>query len=170
MVDVQHGALRALEQDPGTPPAQLGQPLPDRLGVGQEPRRQRVQPSDELGGVDRRLAEAGAQGVVVQQQLVDPAREQVGIGEVAHPDGAARDLVLVGGADAAPGRADPAEAAVARGARLLARTIELAVQRQDQGRVLGDAQAVGADRDALRAQRLDLVEQRPRDRSPRRCR
>ena len=105
--------------------------------------------ASSAAAVDRLVAEAAAQRVVVQQQLVDPAREQVGVGEVAHPDRPARDLVLVGRADAAAGGADLAGAAVAGRARPLAGAVELAVQRQDQRRVLGDAQVVRADRDAL---------------------
>ena len=71
------------------------------------------------------------------------------------------DLVLVGRADAAAGGADLAGALVAALAGALAGAVELAVQRQDQGRVLGDAQASRADGDALAAQPLDLLEQRP---------
>ena len=71
-----------------------------------------------------------------------------GVGEVAEADRAARHLVLVGRADAAPGGAD---AGVAQ--RRLAGAVELAVQRQDQRHVLGDADVVGADVHALAAQR-----------------
>ena len=44
--------------------------------------------------------------------------------------------------------------------------VELAVQRQDERRVLGDPQIVRADRHALSAQPLDLVEQRPEPLGP----
>src|SRR5690606_27753503 len=116
---------------------------------------------DQGRRLDRRLAEAAAQRIVMQEQLVDPMRQHVRRREVAHPYRAARDLVLVRRTDAAPGSADRAGAGTARGARPLARPVELAVQGQDQGRVLGDAQVVRSDRDAARAQRLDLVEQGP---------
>ena len=46
--------------------------------------------------------------------------------------------------------------------RLFAGPVELAVERQDQRRVLGDHQLLGGDLDALRADRLDLAHQVPR--------
>ena len=54
--------------------------------------------------------------------------------KILHADGAAPDLVLVGRPDAASGGADFGGAR-----RLLANAVELAVQRQDQDRILGDA-------------------------------
>ena len=61
------------------------------------------------------------------------------------------------GADSATGRPDPGD----RGLRL-AGTVQLAVDGQDQRRVLGDHQRVGRDLNALGADRLDLVQQVPR--------
>ena len=61
--------------------------------------------------VDRRLAESGAKRVVVRAQAVEQRSEVVEMGEVADADRAAADLVLIGGADAAAGRADLAGAA-----------------------------------------------------------
>jgi len=54
--------------------------------------------------------------------------------QVHHPDGAPAHLVLVGRTDAALGRADPS---LAGGG--LAKRVELAVKRQNERRVLGDA-------------------------------
>ncbi len=82
------------------------------------------------------------------EDALDLRLERRQILEVHHPDGAPADLVLVGRTDAALGRAD---APVARGS--LAQRVELAVQRQDQRRVLGDAEIVAAD---LHPERLDL--------------
>ena len=75
----------------------------------------------------------------MREQPLDLAVEHLQVGEIHQPDGAAADLVLVGRADAAPGGADRALAG-----GLLARDVELLVQRQDQRRVLGDAQVVAA--------------------------
>ena len=161
MIDVEHRALGAFEQDPRSAPAQLDQPQPDRLGVGQEARRERVQSIDQLARSDGRLAECDPKRIVVQEEVVDLAPEQVWIGEIADANRAARDLVLVGRADASPCGAELAAARLVRRACCLAGAVELAMQRQDQRRVLGDPQVVRADRDALIAQRLDLVEQRP---------
>ncbi len=141
VVDVEHGALGALEQDAAAGALQLGQPQPDRLGEGQQLGRQGGELGQQRAAVDLLDAEAAAQRVVVDQQLVDLGRQGVGVGEVADADRAARRLVLVGRADAAAGGADLAGALVAALAGALARAVELAVQRQDQGRVLGDAQA-----------------------------
>ena len=97
--------------------------------------------------------EAAAQRVVVRQQAVDLVRQRVEVGQIHQADGAAADLVLIGGADAAAGGAD-------RGAGVggFAQRVELAMQRQDQRDVLGDAQIVRADGDALAPQLRDLVE------------
>jgi hypothetical protein len=65
-----------------------------------------------------------------------------GIGQVADPDAASRDLVLVRGTDAARRGADLALAAAR-----LAEQVELAVIRQDEMRLVADAQPV-ADSDA----------------------
>ena len=57
--------------------------------------------------------------------------------KVHHSDGAPSDLVLIGRADAALGRPDTP---VSGGS--LAQRIELAVERQDERRILGDAEIV----------------------------
>ena len=99
--------------------------------------RSRAQPL----AVDRRLAEAGAERVVVRAQAVEQRVELVEMGEVADADRAAADLVLIGRADAAPRGAD-----LARADGVLAQRVEVAVDRQDQRAGLGDHQHVGRDR------------------------
>ena len=99
------------------------------------------------------------------QQLVDLGAERRRVGEVADADGAAPDLVLIGGADAAAGGADLAAAAGA-----LAGAVELAVQRQDQRHVSASIRLSGVTATPLARDRVDLLEQVPRDRPPRRCR
>ena len=170
VVDVEHGALRALEQDAAAGALELGQAQPDRLGERQQPGRQGGELGQQRVAVDLLDAEAAAQRVVVEQQLVDLGRQRVGVGEVADADGAARRLVLVGRADAAAGGADLAGALVAALAGQLARPVELAVQRQDQGRVLGDAQGLGADRHTLARAGARSPRAAPRGRPRRRCR
>ena len=97
------------------------------------------------------------QRIVVRQQPLDLAVERRQVGEVHQADRAAADLVLIGRADAAPGGAD---APLPDGG--LAHRVEFLVQRQDQRDVLGDAQIVGRDRDALPLEPLDLLQQRTR--------
>ena len=82
--------------------------------------------------------------------------QRLGVGEVADADAAARDLVLVGRADAARGRPD-----LALAAPRLAQQVELAVVRQDEVRLVADDQPV-ADRDAGGRELVDLGEQRLR--------
>ena len=83
--------------------------------------------------------------------------QRVEVGEIHEPDGAAPDLVLVGRADAALRRAD-----LRPGAAAFAQRVELAVDREDERRVVGDAQVRAVDRDALPAQALDLGDERVR--------
>ncbi len=105
--------------------------------------------------VDLGQAEAAAQRVVVGQQPRDLAVERRQVGEIHHADGAAADLVLVGGADAAHRRAD-----LGAGRRaVLAQARRVRGGRKDQRRVLGDAQVVAGDDDALLAQGRDLLHQ-----------
>ena len=99
-------------------------------------------------------AETAAQRIVMGEQALDLAVEAGEILEVGHP-GAAADLVLIGRADAAAGGADLAGAG-----GILADDVELAMERQDQHGIVGDAQIVPADGDAL-AHGVDLLEQRP---------
>ena len=94
---------------------------------------------------------------MVLQQAVDLGRQAREVEQVLDADGAPSHLVLVGGADAAPRRSDPAFAR-----RRLAHLVELAMQRQDQRRRLGDAEVVAPDRQALPPEPGDLVGERPR--------
>ena len=104
-----------------------------------------------------RLAEAAAQRVVVHEDAVDLGAERRRVAQILNADGAAADLVLVGGADAATGGADLAGAG-----SFLADNVELAVQRQDERGVLGDAQVLAAHRNALGGELFDLRAERPR--------
>ena len=91
---------------------------------------------------------------MVGEQPVDLGRQVVGIGEVHEPDRPAPDLVLVGGADAAPCRADPGP-----GAGVLTQGVELAVHGQDQRAIVGDAKVVAGHCDTLVSQAPDLGHQ-----------
>jgi hypothetical protein len=66
-------------------------------------------------------------------EAVEQRLEIVEMGKVADADGAAADLVFIGGADAAPRGAD-----LARARCILAQRVEVAVDRQDQRAGLGD--------------------------------
>ena len=107
VVDVEQGALRALEQD-----ALAGATRSDRAG----PRRRRRRAgccgaiSRQLAfqqlALDLRHAEPAPQRVVMHQQAIDLGAERAEILQVLRADRPAPDLVLVGRADAAPGGAD----------------------------------------------------------------
>ncbi len=71
------------------------------------------------------------------EDLAEPRREAVTLHEVRKTHGAARDLVLVRGADAATGGADGIDAL-----RALARAVERNVRRQDHGAIRADLEAV----------------------------
>jgi len=81
--------------------------------------------------------------LLMRQQAVDLVRQRVEIGEIHQADGAAADLVFIGGADAA------LRSAIAVPCGGFPQAIEFAMQRQDQRDVFGDAQIVRADDDAL---------------------
>ena len=114
------------------PRARLVQHPPHRLGEGQDEARDLAQLLDQRGAVDRRLAEAGSQRIVVGAEAVELRPELAEMGEIAHPNRAAADLVLIGRADAAAGGAD---LALARG--VLAQRVEIAVEGEDQRAGLG---------------------------------
>ena len=76
--------------------------------------------------------------------------------QIHDADRASADLVLIGRTDAALGGAD-----ASRAGRGLAQRVELAVQRQDQGRILGDAQIIADDADAELLDLGDLLGERP---------
>ena len=146
VVDVQQCALRALEQDARAALAVLVEDFPNPVDIGNDRVRNRAQLLHQRLVRDFVIAEATAKRVVMGQQPVDFRRQRFHVLQVHRPDRATADLVLIGGADAAPRRTD-------LGVRVrrcvLADAIQLAMDRQDQRRVLGDAQPVGADRHAL---------------------
>ena len=138
---------------------------PDRVHVGQHLRRDGGELVVDRLGVDLLEAVAAAQRIVMRQQAVDLLVERAEIGEIHQADRAAADLVLIGRTDAALGGAD-ARAGVGG----LAQRVELLMQRQDQRDVLGDAQIVRRDRDALRRRAGRSPRAARADRAPRRCR
>ena len=148
-------------------PSPLGQrqAFPDRFGEGQDFRRQLQQAGQQLGLVEGRRAETGQQRVVVQQQLVELGGQRFRLGQIADADRAAGHLVLIGRADAAPGRADLAVAP-----RRLARAVQGRMQRQDQRGVIGDAQRFRRDRQPLRRHPLRFPPAARTGRPRRHCR
>ena len=112
--------------------------------------------AQSVGG-DLRLAEPAAKRIVVGEDALDLRLEARQVLQVHDADGAPSDLVLIGRTDAALGRADLAVARLR-----LAKRVELAVERQDQRGVLGDAEIVAGDRDPLLLDLGDLLGERPR--------
>ena len=100
--------------------------------------------------------EPAPQRIVMREQLLDLRFQRRWVGQIDHADRAPADLVLIGRADAALGRAELAcPSSTSRGCG------RARGERQDQRGVLGDDQIVRRDRDALRADLLDLLDQRP---------
>ena len=152
MIDVEHGSLRAFEQN-AFAGASFG--VKDLEGRGHERqnfRRDREEFLANCGGARQRQAQAAAQGNMVREQAIDLVVQCVWIVEVHQADRASRDLVLVSWADAALGRADLGSGDASR----LAMRVEFAMQRQNQGDVLGDLEVGGRHFDALGAQLPDL--------------
>ena len=164
VVDVEQRPLRALEQDALALAALGVEQRPHRVHIREDLRRDLAELIAEIVGGNLGLAQAPAQRIVMGEDALDLGLQARQVLEVHHPDGAPADLVLIGRADAALGGADrPA-------GRRLAQRVELAVQRQDERRVLGDAQIVAGDAHAERLDLGDLLGRAPRDRPPRRCR
>ena len=157
MVDVKHGALGAFEQDTFAGAPGIIEFFPGVAGVREDPGRDLLQLIDQGSTVDLGLAETAQQRIVMDKKFLDPGVQNLGLGQVGHADGAPGHLVLVGRPDAAP-----RGTYLGLSPGLLARQIEVAVERQDEGRVVCDAQVIGRDIDALGADGLDLVQQRPR--------
>ncbi len=148
--------LRALEQDSLSGLADAVEGLPYGVGEGQHFRRHFREFGHERVGIHFRHSETPEQRIVVQQQGGHLAGIEVLVREIAKADRPAGHLVLIGGADAATGRPDPSVSQ-----RHLPDLVEIAVQRQNEGNVFGDANIVGADLDPLPLQHVDLRQQCP---------
>jgi hypothetical protein len=95
---------------------------------------------------------------VVDEEPLDLLRQRGKIGEVGEADRTAPDLVLVGRPDAPARRAD-----LRAGRRpALAQQVEVAMQGEDERRIVGDPEVFGRYGDALPRQLLDLGYQRMR--------
>ena len=153
VVDVEQGALRALqqhrfaglqrvvEQQPG-----VGDAVPEALGLLQ----QRL---DHVLGVQRLAVVDLDQHLVLEfQRGLDLVGQQLGVEHVGDPDPHPGDLVLVAGPDAAAGGADLLAAHVALGD-----LVDGDVVGHQQVRVGGDQQLRGVDAAIFEA--LQLVEQ-----------
>ena len=137
-VDVEHGALRALEQQVLASAVRVIESARHVGDQRRDPRRQ------GQGFVKNRLPIQFRLLVIVLQheimkveKLAQLLGKALGVEQILQPDGAARDLVLVGRADAAPGGADLAAAF-----RRLARVVERRVIRKNQLAGLADGQSV----------------------------
>jgi hypothetical protein len=163
VIDIEQRALRALEQNALAFAALLVEPRHTGRHRAESWARS---PSSASAAprVDFGQPEPAAQRVVMRSSRSILAGSDFGSARSHHADRAPADLVFIGRADAAP------VVPILRAVRGFARAVELAMQRQDQRRVLGDAQIVRRDGDALRLDALDLVERTPRDRPRRRCR
>ena len=156
MVDIEQRALRALEQDALALPVGLVEQVPRHVHVRQNFRRDFGQLRDQRRLADFRLTETAPDRIVMHENAIDLRFERVEIVQILHADRAASDLVFIGRSDPATRRSD-----LARAGGGFAQLVEFAVQRQDQRRVLGNAQVLGGDHDLLRGQLVDFSEQRP---------
>ena len=153
MIDVEQRALRPLEHDraPLAP-----RPIQEQRHV-RDPRRHALpgaaQVREHLPRVHRRIADDAVAGVDV---VLHRLGQRLGVGQVADPHAAPRDLVFVRRADASRRGADLALAAAR-----LAEQVELPVIRQDQVGLVADQEPVADDDPGLR-DFIDLGEERLR--------
>ena len=153
-VDVEEGALRALEEDALLFRELLVQP-DDGVGeVGAELARGLEVGLVDLGEAERLAAERLEDGVVFLDAGLELDGKFLGLGEVDEAQAGAGGLVAVGGADAALGGADLV-AALAQ----LARLVEGAVVGQHEVGGFADEEAAG-ELDAAFFQALDFLDQR----------
>ena len=89
VIDVEHGALGAFEQDTAALAALLVEARPDAAGVGQDLRRDLEQAVEQRPALDLVGAESAQQRIVVEQQLVEARFQRLAIDEIAYPDRAA---------------------------------------------------------------------------------
>src|SRR5262245_1229964 len=107
--------------------------------------------------VDLRQIEPTSQRVVMRGEAFDLPRNGIRISQISDTQGSATDFVFVRRADAAHGGADR------RGARLLlARRVEITMERQNEAGLVGKNQNLRGDRHALLLDLLDLARERPR--------
>ena len=89
-------------------------------------------------------------------EAVEQRLQLAEVRKVADADRAAPDLVLISGTDAATGGPD-----LARAAGILAQSVQVAVDGQDERAGFGDPQHLRGDGHALLAKPLDLALQPP---------
>ncbi len=154
-VDVEHRALRALEQHVLTARVErlerlrdVGDQRLDALGLGEAV-------LEHLLEVDRRLLEIALQHEIVEIEYFAQLRgEPLALEQIRHAHCAPRHLVLVGRTDAAPRGADGI-----RATRALARLVEGDMRGQDQRARRADPQPL-EHRHAARDEAIGLFEQR----------
>src|SRR5690606_28341185 len=156
-VDVEQRALRALEKDVAAFAVNAVQGLGDVGHHRRELLAEREVLLQRLLEVDRLdLVIVPQHEVVEVEDLAELGGEAFPVQQVAEAHRAARDLVLVGRADAAAGGADGIAAA-----RLFARLVERDMAGKDQRAGRADAQPL-ARRDALRFQHVEFFGKRHR--------
>ncbi len=157
MIDIQQHALRAFKQNLCASPAHFLQPLPNRLRKPHHEWRNLFELCQQSRPIHRGLIKACTQGVMVRAKPVQLRLQIIEMRQIAHADCTAPDLVFIGWANTAPGRAD---LALAR--RDFAQAIKVAVDRQDQRAIVRNRKIVIINGDALAFQLLDLGLQSPR--------
>ncbi len=136
MVNVEKRALRPFKQDAVAGAAALVKDRPDTVHERQDLAGNLVQFGKQCFGLDFLNAKAAPQWIVMRKQPVNLGRQACRIGKIHHLDRTAPNLVLIGRANAAAGRADLGAFSCVG----FPQPVEFAVNRQDQRRVLGNFQ------------------------------
>ncbi len=144
MVNIQHHALSAFEQNATACADLFVEQFPDRLGIGQDLVSDLEQFCFQLGAVWFWQADTDAQRLVVGQKALDLHVEGGGVCKVCDADGAAADAVFIGRADAALRGADLASAE-----RAFAGGVDVLVPRENERGIVSEHERLRRDFDAL---------------------
>jgi arylformamidase len=155
VIDIKQHPLRAFEQDFVAAFLRLVELVPDGLGKGQDKGGDIPEIINQPRAVDAAQPKARPQRIMMRAEPVHLSVNIIKMRQIADPDRATADLILIGRADPAPRGAD------LELARILAKAIEIAVKGQDERAGFGDVQILRVDINALRLQFGDLIAEMP---------
>ena len=144
MIDIEHGALCAFEEDALAFALRVVEHIPDGRDERKNARGDFLQRLDDGAGLKLLETVPAAQRIMMRKKALDLDRERRRVGKVDHTDGAAAGLVFIGRPDAALCRAD-LHARIGAFAHL----VEFAMDGQDQDCIFRDLEVLRRDLHAL---------------------
>ena len=140
VVHVQHDRLRAFEQNPAAIAACIVQNVPCCSHKGQHLGGNIAQERQQFFLGKSWRAKTCQQRVMVQEQFIQLPVQRFRLGQIAQTDGAAGNLVLIGGANATAGGANLAVTTCG-----LTRTVKRTMHGQDKGNIFRNLQGFGGN-------------------------